>query len=237
MRWLAIAFLLCSTLPISAKTPTRPYLASPPPGATIPVLLNRTLKAGKIVPGQTIAVALAQRVPIAPHAYLPQNVEIVGTVVSTNTKSLSIQFTQLRWKGETVPVRVKLLAAASFYNTYQTELPVGGTDRGTADPADWTTRQIGGDQVYLSSGRGTVYNAVSEPVGRADFTGVYADPSLAYPLPRAVRPFSTTATGLHGLWDFSIKSDGADDGPVTLQASNPRWRIAAGGSMLLEVLK
>ncbi len=237
MRWLALAFLVCSTLPLSAKTQTRPELASPPPGATIPVLLNKTLKAGKIAPGQIIAVALAQRVPIAPHAYLPQNAEIVGTVVSSSAKSLSIQFTQLQWKGETVPIRVKLLAAASSYDTYQTELPVGGTDRSTADPADWTTQQIGGDEVYLSSGRGTVYNAVSEPVGRADFTGVYADPSPAYLLPRAMGPFSTTATGLQGLWDFSIKSDGADGGPITLQASNPRWKIAAGGSMLLEVLK
>ena len=87
---------------------------------------------------------------------------------------------------------MKLVAAASSYNTYQTELPMGGVRR-TADPADWTTRQIGGDQVYLSSRRDKVYNTVSEPVGRADFTGVYANPSSIYPLPRAVGPFSTTA--------------------------------------------
>ena len=150
---------------------------------------------------------------------------------------MSILFTELRWKGEAIPIRVKLLAAASSQDTFDTKLPLGGTDRGTSDSADWTTRQIGGDEVYLSAGRGKVYNRVSEPVGRADFSGVYADPSPSYALPRAVGPFSTTATGLHGLPDFSIKSDGADGGPFTLEASKPRWKIDGGGALLLEVLK
>ena len=44
------------------------------------------------------------------------------------------------------------------------------------------------------------------------------------------------AAGLHGLPDFSIKSDGADGGPITLEANKPGWKIIGGGSFLLEVL-
>jgi hypothetical protein len=237
MRWLTFLLFVCTALPLSAKTQPSSDLVSPPPGATIPVFLNKTLKAGNIVPGQTITAPFTQRVPVSSTAYLPGRAEIVGHVVSASPNSLSIQFTELRWKGKTAPIRLKLLAAASSQNTYDTQLPLGGTDRGTSDSADWTTRQIGGDEVYLSAGSGKVYNRVSEPVGQADFSGVYADPSPAYALPRAVGPFSTTATGLHGLADFSIKSDGAYGEPITLEASKPRWKIDGGGAMLLEVLK
>jgi len=236
MRWLTFLLAVCIVLPLSAKTQARSDLVSPPPGATIPVFLNKTLKAGNIVPGETITLPFMQRLPVSSTAYLSK-AEIVGRIVSAGPNSVSILFTELRWKGETAPIRVKLLAAASSQDTYDTKLPLGGTDRGTSDSADWTTRQIGGDEVYLSAGSGKVYNRVSEPVGRADFSGVYADPSPAYALPRAVGPFSTTATGLHGLPDFSIKSDGADGGPITLDASKPRWKIEGGGALLLEVLQ
>jgi len=237
MRWLTFLLVLCTALPLSAKSQISSDLISPPLGATIPIFLNKTLKAGNLAAGQTITAPLMQRVPVSSTAYLSDRAEIVGHVVSAGPNELSIQFTELRWKGHTVPVRVKLVAAASSQSTYDTRLPLGATDRGTSDVADWTTRQIGGDEVYLSAGSGKVYNRVSEPVGHADFSGVYADPSPVYALPRAVGPFSTTATGLHGLPDFSIKSDGADGGPITLAANNPRWKIDGGGAMLLEVVK
>ena len=71
MRWLTFLLVVCTVLPLSAKTQTSSDLVSPPPGATIPIFLNKTLKAGNIVPGQTITVPLAQRVPVSSTAYLP----------------------------------------------------------------------------------------------------------------------------------------------------------------------
>ena len=53
---------------------------------------------------------------------------------------------------------------------------------------------------------GGVYDQYSQPVGYADLHGVHAEPTSAGKLPRAMGPFSTTATGLHGLPGFSVLS-------------------------------
>jgi hypothetical protein len=69
-----------------------------------------------------------------------------------------------------------------------------------------------------------VYDQYSQPVGYADFDGVYADPASAGELPRAMGPFSTTVTGLHGLPGFSIISPGDGETPITFGVSKPKWR-------------
>ncbi len=235
MRCLITLLVLSVAAPVYARATQE--LAPPPPGATLPVSIDQTLKPHNLQSGRPVTVQLVQRVPVGNHLYLPKGTKLEGQVVHVDNSSVSILFSQLRWKERTFPVHVRLIAAATFQNVFDASLPVGGTDRGTADPADWTTRQIGGDQVYLSSGRGTVYNQSSEPVGYADFSGVYAEPSSPGQLPRALGPFSTTATGLHGFQGLSIVSSGGPDEPITLTSSTPKWKIGTGSAMLLEVVR
>ena len=210
-------------------------LAPPPPGATLPVLLRQTLSAHNLHPGQTITMQLLQTVPVTSQVDLPAGTKLDGHIVNVSAGALSILFDQLRWKGRTLPVHVRLIAAAGFMDVYRAKLPLGATDRSTTNPGDWTTGQIGGDEVYLSGGSGKVYDRYSQPVGFADFSGVYAGPSLPGQLPRAMGPFSTTASGLYGFPALSIVSTGDANAPVMLAASKPNWRIANGSAFLLQV--
>lgn len=233
MRSLIVCLALLVGIPVYAQTARQ--LASPSPGATLPVFLDQTLKSRNVQPNQPVTARLAQSVPISPDASLPKGTKLEGRIVSAGDGSIGILFDHLRWKGQTVPVHVRLLAAASPNDVYETRLPLGATDRSTSSPANWTTRQIGGDEVYLSSGSGQVYDQYSQPVGFANFSGVFASPSAPGKLPRAVGPFSTTATGLHGFLGLSIVSAGDGGTPITLAASKPNWQIGNGSALLLEV--
>lgn len=212
------------------------HLIAPPPGSTLPVIILHTLNSQNLAVGQQVVARFSQPVPVSAGRYLPAKVEILGNVVSLGNSSIGILFNQLRWKGQTVPVHVRLVAAASSNSVFQSKLPVGGTDRGTATTADWTTRQVGGDEVYRSAGSGGVYNQFSEPVGHADLNGVYQNPAEKGELPRAMGPFSTTATGMDGLLDFSIASAGESAKPIVLAVTRPKWRLSAGDALLLEVV-
>ena len=178
-----------------------------------------------------------QTVPVSSRTSLPAGTKLEGRVVSVSDKSISILFDQLRWKNQTLPVRVRLIAAAAPNNVYDTKLPLGATDRSTSNPNDWTTRQVGGDEVYLSGGSGKVYDRYSQPVGFADFSGVYASPSSPDQPPRAMGPFSTTASGLHGFPALSIVSEGGANEPITLAATRPNWQIGNGSAFLFEVVR
>jgi hypothetical protein len=239
MRWLAFSLLLGLAVPAHVARAAKPVtgLMSPQPGATLPIRLVKTLNSQSLTAGQPIVARFFQRVPVSAGSYLPSKVEVAGHVVQVGASSLSILFTELRWKGQTVPVHVHLVAAASLDDVFDTRMPLAAADRGNANPADWTTRQVGGDEVYRSAGAGKVYDKYSQPVGFADLNGVYQDPSSPGELPRAMGPFSTTATGLHGLPDFSIISPGDANSPIIFGVIKPRWKIAAGGALLLEVVR
>jgi hypothetical protein len=234
MRYL-IAFLVLSVA-VPVYTSATKDLAPPPPGATLPVVINHTLKPRNLQQGQLVTAELVQAVPVSANVSLPKGVKLDGYVVNVSDSSISILFDQLRWNGRTLPVHVRLIAAAASNDVFATRLPLGGTDRGTSDAGDWTTRQVGGDEVYLSAGSGKVYDQYSQPVGYADFSGVYASPSAPGELPRAMGPFSTTATGLHGFRGLSIVSSGGASTPITLAASKPNWQIENGSAWLLEVV-
>ena len=235
MKHLTLLVTLLSAIPIYASKPAS-RLVAPAPGTTLPITLMKTAKPMHLVVGQPIRARFIQRVPLSPTSYLPSKVEVVGKVVSSNSSSISILFTQLRWKDEIVPIHLQLVSAASPYAVFQAGMPVGGTDRGTSSPADYTTRQIGGDEVYRSGGSGKVYDEYSQPVGFADLNGVYQDPSSAGEPARAMGPFSTTAAGLYGLESFSIVSPGGAGVPITFSVSKPNWQIASGTALLLKVV-
>ncbi len=132
-----------------------------------------------------------------------------------------------------MPLHVKLLAAADWLDVERTKTPLGGPDRGTANPAQWTTMQIGRDEVYLANARGTVYDQYSRPVGRADGTGVYAPPLSPGGPERAMGPFSTTASGLYDLPGLTLV---LDEKAITLRIDEPKWQLHAHDAFLLEVV-
>jgi len=234
MRCLIVLLVLSVAAPVYARATKD--LAPPPPGATLPVLINQTLKPHNLQPGQPICAQLIQSVPVGANVYLPKGAKLKGHIVNVSNSSISILFDQLSWKGRAIPVHVRLLAAAGMMNVIDTEVSLSGPDRGTADRNDWTTRQVGGDQIFLQGGSGTVYDQYSQPVGYANYTGVYANPSTSGGLPRAMGPFSTTATGLHGFPELTIASEGGADSPITLASSKPNWQIRNGSALLLEVV-
>jgi hypothetical protein len=231
-----VAFFVLSVAATVHGAQVKKELAPPPPGATLPVLIHQTLKPHNLQPGQPISAQLIQIVPVGANMYLPRGAKLNGHIVDVSNSSISILFDQLSWKGRTIPVRVRLIAAAGMMNVYDTKLPVAPPDRGTSNPGDWTTRQVGGDELFLQGWSGTVYDQYSQPVGYANYTGVYANPSSSGQLPRAMGPFSTTATGLHGFPDLSIASAGGSDMPITLAANKPNWQIRNGSALLLEVV-
>ena len=218
----------------AAGVAAQPALATLPVGATVPVLLEHSLDAGHAQAGETLTAQLSQRVPLGGGRYLRASAEVLGSVVSSTATTLSIAFTQVRLHHATEPVQVQLLAAADRFDVQGTRNPLGGAS--SRSTSDWTTEQIGGDEIYGVNIATKVYDRYSQPVGRADGTGVYAPP-LKPGLPeRAMGPFSTTAAGLYDLPGFAIGSSGGPGGPIVFRLMDPKWKLRAGSALLLKVL-
>lgn len=232
---LAISLLLCGSAFASERKVQQ--LQPLPPGITLPVSLDRTLDQKHFHQGESIVASLYQRVPLAHGFYLPKRAKLLGIVVSSNGNTLELRWTELRLGHQSVPIAVKLLAAAHWMDVAGTNVPLGGTDRGTSSPADWTTMQIGGDEVYRSGGSGAVYNQYSDRVGDADLFGVYAEPQSNGALPHAMGPFSTTSAGLYDLRWMVLASPGGPGRPIVFQLENDRWQLHAADALLLEIVE
>jgi hypothetical protein len=211
-------------------------LVSLPPGRTLPVILQQKLSAGHGKVGDRVVARLSQRVPLPNGGYLLPKAQLVGHVSALDARSLALQFTELKLGGQTEPIAVRLLAAAHWMDVGRTAQPLDGGDRATSNPADWTTMQIGRDEVYRSGGSGTVYNQYSEPVGHADLYGVYAPPLPGGSAMRAMGPFSTTAKGIYDLPGVAIDAAGGTGQPIVLGLSSPKWQLDSGTALLLEVV-
>jgi hypothetical protein len=235
-RLAAIAALVSGCTAFAGDRPVE-HLTPLPPGMTLPVLLAKTLNRKHIQPGQTIVVRLYQRVPLGGGRYLPDKTKIVGVVSGYDGQSLALSFTQLRLGHETEPVSVKLVAVGQWIDVDDTKLPEAATDRSTSNPGDWTTVQIGRDAIYRSGGSGPVFNQYSEPVGSADFSGVYAAPASPGAVPRAMGPFSTTAAGLYDVPGLAIALPGASGRPIVFRVASDKWELHSGDALLLEVIE
>jgi hypothetical protein len=212
-----------------------------PAGVMLPVSLEQRLDAGHVRVGEPIAARLMQRVPLADGSYLSPKARVMGTVVAYDGSSLTLRFERLRLGREQQPLHVKLLAAGHWFEVGQTKVPLEAADRALSNPWDWTTKQIGGDEVYRSGGSGAVYDRYSEPVGHADAYGVYA-PSQTAGAPAqtagapalAMGPFSTTAHGVYGLPETEIASPGGAESPIVLRLTSPKWQLHGGTALLLQ---
>ncbi len=219
-----------------------------PAGVTLPVQVGRTLRAGKVKPGTVVQVKTTQRVPLSENLYLKQGATVRGEVVASavgdgtaaHPSTLTIRFTRLSYRGQTVPVVTRAVAFANLMAVDDTFLPANGsTDRGNSNSASWTTRQVGGDEVVRSGWVGPVVGSGMRTVGRADYYGVYSLPaklqgSDSAMVPRALGVFSTTAEGLYGYDDGTrLESSG---GLITITNPERRVVIRAGDNLLLEVV-
>jgi hypothetical protein len=216
-----------------------------PAGVTLPVRLGRTLRAGKTRVGSAVIAKTTQRVPVTEGTYLDRGAELEGKVVasvagdgtSASPSVLSIEFTRLRYRKQTVAVMIRAIAIANFVQVGDTFLPVqGGSDRGNSSEASWTTTQVGGDQVVRSGWVGPVVGSGLRTVGSADYYGVYSLPAgaVAASVPRAMGVFSTTASGLYGFENgTSLSSSG---GTITLSRAGKRLEMRDGDNLLLEVV-
>ena len=164
--------------------------------------------------------------------------KVVASVEGDGTASspsvLSIEFTSLRYHKQAIGVKTKAIAIANFVQVGDTFLPMqGGSDRGNASEASWTTTQVGGDQVVRSGWVGPVVGSGLRTVGRADYYGVYSLPT-GPSAPRAMGVFSTTASGLYGFeTGTSLSSSG---GTITLSRTGKRLAMRNGDNLLLEVV-
>jgi hypothetical protein len=217
-------------------------------GVTLPVQMGRTLRAGKVRMGTVFQVKTMQRVPVSADTYLKQGATVRGEVVASDAgdgtaahpATLTIRFTQLSYRGRTVPLETRAVAMANLMAVDDTFLPAtGSTDRGNSNSASWTTRQVGGDEVVRSGWVGPVVGIGLRTVGQADYYGVYSLPAKlqgadGVMVPRAMGVFSTTAKGLYG-YDEGARLE-SSDGLITITNARGQAVIRAGDNLLLEVL-
>jgi hypothetical protein len=218
------------------------------PGITLPVAMGRTLRAGKVKPGTVFRVKTTQRVPVSEDAYLDRGATVRGEVVTSDAgdgtaahpATLTIRFTQLGYKGMTVPLMTRAVAMANLMYVDGTFLPLmGGPDRGNSSEASWTTAQVGGQQVVRSGWIGPVVGSGLVTVGHADYYGVYSLPVQlggedGVMMPLAIGVFSTNARGLYG-YDVGSELE-SSGGLITIKNLIGRAVIRAGDHLLLEVV-
>jgi chitodextrinase len=249
-----VGFLLVSLSTLGKATETTPRseaiseLRPLQAGVTLPVQMGLTLRAGKVRPGTVFQVKTTQRVPVSANAYLKQGATVRGEVVASeggdgtvaHPSTLTIRFTQLSYRGMTVPLETRAVAMANLMDVDDTFLSMqGGGDRGNSSQASWTTRQVGGEEVVRSGWVGPVVGIGVRTVGSADYYGVYSLPAKLQGedgamVPRAMGVFSTTAKGLYGYDEGAqLESSG---GLITITNPMGRAVIRGGDNLLLEVI-
>jgi hypothetical protein len=226
------------TLPCgnSARAQPTEKLGPLPAGTTLPVSLEQRLDARHVRVGQQITARLMQRVPLAQGTYLSSKARVVGTVVACDAGSLTLRFDRLRLKDEEEPLHVELLAAGHWLDVERTQEPLAPPDRSLSNPMNWTTKQIGGDEVYRSGGSGDVYDQYSQRVGHADAYGVYAPAHRPGAPALAMGPFSTTSRGLYDLPGLEIASPGGPEGLIVLRLTDPKWQLHGQTALLLKTI-
>lgn len=236
VRASSIGLLLTLGFTTSSAAHAATKLEPLPAGVTLPVSLEQRLDARHVRTGQQITARLMQRVPLADGSYLSSKARVMGTVVAYDSNSLTLRFDRLRLKQEEEPIQITLLAAGHWLDVERTQEPLAPTDHSLSNPMTWTTKQIGGDEVYRSGGTTVVYDQYSQPVGHADTLGVYGPSQTPGAPPLAMGPFSTTARGLYDLPGVEIASPGGAESSIVLRLTSPKWQLHGQTALLLETI-
>jgi hypothetical protein len=242
LAMLGVVHSACGEKKWDGMTPVQ-VLQDLPAGITLPVYLLHGVKAGSSAVGAPVEAVTTEPVPLSKTAYLPQGTKVIGVVVKSRAgdrrahvpAELTIAFNKVRYHSTSVTIQTRVLAVANAADVSETFASTNdGSDRGNASPANWTTRQIGGDQVYREGWEGPVENGRMEKVGYADFHGVYAyaPHGSAQDLPRAVGVFSTDAQGLYG---FDDRATLLSSGSVATVRSPGQLILRNGDALLLQI--
>ncbi len=243
MKWIGMlaAILILPVLPAAAAPQS-----TLPAGTILPIALDHGLNASKVHAGQTIRAEVMQDVP---GTTIRRGAKVVGHVAEVHASpngpvTLEFTFDSVIEHGQTIPIRANLRALASRLEVDEAQVPEEMSSRGL-NPENWTTQQIGGDQVYR--GGGPVTDGLTD-VGEPAPYGVLDDPRTQSGQPcrgavdDATRPqalwlFSSDACGLYGFPNLRIEHAGRTDpiGTIVLFAGNGKLVLYGGTGMLLRV--
>lgn len=210
-----------------------------PAGTILPLQLDTGLNAAKAKAGQEIRASVMQNIPGTP---VHRGAHVVGHVVSVMPSRIEVRFDTLLVRDQRIPLTTNLRALASMVEVEQAQDPEAGPDRGTP-PAWYTTRQIGGEQVYRGGGpvaRGIT--AVGEPVPYGVLDRLNPNPPCRAAIanndaPQALWLFSSDACGLYGYDNLAIDHAGRTEpvGTIRLSAKTGKLKIRSGSGLLLRV--
>src|SRR5271167_1153188 len=145
MKWVKI-FLACAVMSAAAL-----FAQKIPIGTALPVMLNSTLDAKKVKPGQQITGKTMQDVPLPGGTRIPAGSRVTGRVLAmsgptpTSGSRLVLKFDRLSIHGRSSPITTNLRAIASMTEVFEAQLPTNNFDEYGTSIADWTTIQVGGD--------------------------------------------------------------------------------------------
>jgi hypothetical protein len=221
------------------------FVVSPqtlPVGTALPIMVNSTLEGKNAKVGQKIVGKLMQDVPVSPGFVVKKGAQVTGHVVAVQRPTLiTVQFTQLEYEHQAIPINVSLRALASSLDVFQAAVPVGASTSEASN--EWVTQQVGGD--YVFRGRGYITSDQGK-VGRWDGNGVWGKLLPGNNCPddelnqqeQALWVFSVAACGAYGYdKKMTVTHDGhtAPFGQITLQATAKTVEVRAGSGWLLLV--
>jgi hypothetical protein len=229
-----------SILSILLLTPSLPAQSAIPTGTVLPLQLATGLKAGKIKPGQEIKARIMQNIP---GTDIHRGARVLGHVLDATPNRLELRFDTLVVKGQRIQFTTNLRALASMMEVEEAQEPESGPDRGIS-PVDYTTSQIGGEQVYRAGGpvaRGIT--TVGEPTPYGVLGKLNSNPPCRAAIagndhPQALWLFSTDACGVYGYSGLVIEHAGRTNpvGNIALVAKSGKLNIMSGSGLLLRVL-
>lgn len=224
-----------------------------PVGLILPVRLEKTLDLKDAHKGMVFQTRIMQEVPLPDREKIPLKSIVNGSVLALKKDSdgtglsLTIAFTTLEDRKQTLNVSTSLRAISSYQAVRAAQTPWTGADVGS--PEGWSnTVQIGGDIRYGDGG--TVRNDRKQKVGKGVLGGVlvhvYANPNAGCEGPingddhlQALWVFSADACGVYHMKDIKITHAGRSDpfGEITLHFAKSDMKLEAGTAMLLRVVE
>lgn len=210
-----------------------------PAGTVLPLRLDTGLNASKVKAGQEIRARIMQDIP---GTQIHRGAHVQGHVLNATPARLELRFDTLIANRQHMALTTDLRALASFMEVESAQIPESGPDRATP-PSDYTTSQIGGEQVYRGGGpvaRGIT--TVAEPTPYGARGQLHSNPPCRAAIagndrPQAFWLFSTDACGVYGIYGLTIEHAGRTNpvGTIALVSKTGKLNIRSGSGLLLRV--
>ncbi len=219
-----------------------------PPGTALPVMLQSSLDARHLKPGQIIKGKIKQDIPLPDGRTIPHGSRVTGHVIratratGSSPSRLGVKFDRLTIKRRQIAIVTHLRALASMTEVFEAKLPTNSVDDYGTTIADWNTIQVGGAGAFRGSGdviadgqivgRTTDYGAVTAKLIAAPARGCPSDGGRE----QALWIFSPSVCGLYGFPDLKIVHWGrtAPVGEIAFESGRD-VDIRGGSGWLLQV--